>query len=247
VSAIDLNEADKHEALVNAALSVAIDEAIDRVALAAARPTRGYLGASAIGGDCERKTQFDWLVDGFVDARQARIFGRGHFFEAAMRAQMLQAGFEFAPDSALAFIALDGRLQGHADGLLIAAPAMPGIYLQLPCVWEAKAIKHDGWVRLAREGLAKAYPAYLTQVQLYMRFLDKRNPTLFSAVDANTCKALHFLVPYDETLVEEAVERAKRVIAATERGDLLRRGHPSPDSWQCKRGCGHAERCWRYS
>lgn len=246
MSIIDLSDADKHEALANDPFSVGVNEAIDRAALAAARPTRGYLGASAVGGDCERKVQFDWMCDSFVDARQGRIFGRGHFFEEAMRQQMLQAGFEFAPDSALAFVALDGRLQGHCDGVILHAPPTPGTYLQLPCVWEAKAIKHDGWVRLAREGLAKAYPAYLTQVQLYMRFLDKRNPALFTAVDANTCEAMHFAVPYDETLAEEAIERARHIIAATEMGTLLKRGHPSPDSWQCRRSCGHIERCWRF-
>jgi hypothetical protein len=184
------------------------------------------------------------MCDSLVDARQARIFARGHAFEAMARAQLLRAGFHFAPDEALAFVACDGFLQGHADGLIVGAPAMPGVYFPTPAIWEHKAVKNDSWTRLARDGLNKVYPAYATQVALYQHFLGKRNPALFSVVNANDCRALHFHVPYDPVRVADAIERVARIVAATKEGTLLQRGHPSPDSWQCKRSCGHARRCW---
>jgi hypothetical protein len=244
VNVVDLSDADKREALASDPFSVAINEAIDRAATAEPRPTRGYLGASAIGGDCDRRIQFDWLCGQIVDAKQARIFARGHFFEAALRTQLVAAGFHFAPDPALAFIALGGRLQGHVDGIIIGAPAMPGTYFPIPRIWECKAVKNDSWTRCARDGLAKTFPAYLVQVLLYQRFLKEPNPALFSVVNANDCRALHIPVPYDEELAEKAIRRAEFIIAAAEKGTLLNRGHPTPDSWQCRRSCGHRERCW---
>jgi hypothetical protein len=244
MDALDFGDADKHERLGNESFSIAVNEAIERVATASERESRGYLGASIAGSECLRRIQFDWLCSSTVDAQKARIFARGHAFEAMMREQMLQAGFAFAPESALAFITL-GYLQGHADGLILRAPALPGVYLPVPSIWECKAIKRDYWNRLARDGLVKTYPHYATQVALYQMFLDKKNPALFTAVCADDCRALHFPVPYDQARAEAAIEPIQQVIEATKAGVLLERGYRHPDHWQCKRSCGHTERCWR--
>jgi hypothetical protein len=53
------------------------------------------------------------------------------------------------------------------------------------------------------------------------------------------------LVPYDEERADNAIANIERVIAATKAGELLERGYRSPENWQCKRSCGHIQRCWR--
>jgi hypothetical protein len=244
VTVVDFSDADDHEQLARDPFSVTINEALDRVAAATVREPRGYLGASSAGSACPRRIQFDWLCPSTVDARQARIFGRGHAAEAMLREQMTRAGFGFAPPEALEFVALD-YLAGHADGLIIAAPPLPGIYLPLPALWECKGVKRDYWNRVARDGLEKTYPQYATQVALYQRFLNQTRPALLTIVNADDCRVLHFLVPYDEARAEAAIECIKRVIEATKAGALLERAYRDPDAWQCRRSCGHRERCWR--
>src|SRR6516165_5869164 len=88
---------------------------------------RQYLGASAIGSDCLRKTQYDWMCDSEFPARIKDIFARGHFFEEVTRRHLIAAGFKFAPAERLEFKAADGLFRGHADGIIIAGPQLPGL------------------------------------------------------------------------------------------------------------------------
>ena len=224
-------DGDQHERLMGDPVCIGINETVEKAATAVQRDERGYLGASSAGSECLRRIQFDWLCPQAVDAVKARIFARGHAFEAAMREQLRQAGFAFASDDQLAFVALE-YLQGHADGLIVNAPTLVGgIKLRLPCLWECKCLKRDYWSCLARDGLAKTFPQYATQVALYQHFLGRKNPALFTAGCADDCRALHFLVPYDEERADNAIANIERVIAATKASELLMRGYRSPEKW----------------
>jgi hypothetical protein len=79
---------------------------------------RQYLGASAIGSECLRKVQYDWMCDPQFPGRIKDIFERGHFFEDVTRQHLIAAGFRFAPPERLAFQAVGGLFRGHADGIL---------------------------------------------------------------------------------------------------------------------------------
>jgi hypothetical protein len=57
---------------------------------------RQYLGASAIGAECLRKVQYDWMCDPVFPGRIKDIFARGHFFEEITRQHLIAAGFQFA-------------------------------------------------------------------------------------------------------------------------------------------------------
>ena len=156
---------------------------------------------------------------------------------------MRASGFEFAPSEALGFTALE-YLKGHADGILIGAPALPGVHLMLPAIWECKCLYAKGWRSLAKDGLAKTYPKYATQVTLYQHYLNKPNPCLFTAVNADSAEVLHFLVPYDRDRAETAIARITEIIAATKEGRLLERAYRDPSDWRCVSQCGHRDRCW---
>jgi len=111
---------------LNVAINACVEQAFARKD--ASERARGYLGASLIGDDCLRKIQFEWMVATTTfPARVHSIFARGHFFEAETRQQLIDAGFVFAPPEVLAFAAADGLIAGHADGIIISAPAVPGL------------------------------------------------------------------------------------------------------------------------
>ena len=240
---IDFSDADDSARLFAQPISVALNARVEQAAAVTAALPRIYLGASIVGHECARQVQYDWWCIPTLSARVRTIFDRGHFFEARIRAQLVQAGFQFAPPEALEFIALDGLLQGHADGVVIAGPALPGVYLPLPCVWEAKALNAKNFRAVDKNGFAQVFPRYAIQVALYQRFLDKTNPALITCVNADTCEVLHLALPFSAKLADEAVERARTIIAATRAGELLPRFTSNSDDWRCKI-CSHRQRCW---
>src|SRR5215510_12447544 len=122
---LDFNRANISAAPIN----VAINDAIAAAARAMAEAPRLYLGASIVGHECLRKIQFDWQCDPVHPLRLRDIFARGHFFEEQSRQRLLAAGFRFAPPDTLAFVAINGLFRGHADGIIIAGPNLPGAYL----------------------------------------------------------------------------------------------------------------------
>jgi hypothetical protein len=204
--------------------------------------TRQYLGASAMGSECLRKIQFDWMCDARFPARTRDIFDRGHWGEDLSRRHMIAAGFEFALPEQLEFTAVNGLFRGHADGILTAGPQIPA--LRYPCLWEHKCLKAKGWRAVERDELTGLYAPYAGQVALYQAYLDYTNPALFTVLNADTCERLHFLVPFDAALAQAMSDRAVTVIEATKAGELLPRIADDPSDWRCKM-CGHRERCWR--
>jgi hypothetical protein len=205
------------------------------------RQPRPYLGASNIGSECLRKVQYDWMIDPQFPLRTADIFERGHFFETRMREHFKAAGFKFAPAEQLAFSAVDGLFQGHADGILVDGPQISGLFY--PAIWEHKALNDNGWKTIERDGLAKHYAVYAAQVAVYQAYLDTTNPAVFNVTNANTCERLHFLVPYDAQLAQLTSDRAVTVIKATQAGELLDRFTSNPMNFRC-RMCKHNDRCW---
>jgi hypothetical protein len=225
----------------DAPISIAINNVINASVIA--EQTRGCLGASAIGHECMRRIQFDWMVNPEHPARLRDIFDRGHYFEARSREHFQRAQFKFADADKLKFTALEGMLSGHADGILTDGPKISDV--GYPCLWEHKAINAKGYRAVDREGLAKSYPQYAAQVAVYQHFLDvMENPAIFTVVNADTCDRVHLLVPYDAGTARAAIMRAETVIAATRAGELLPRFTTNPDNWRC-RLCGHKERCWK--
>jgi hypothetical protein len=228
-------------------LNMVINACVERAiaAVHADDPPRSYLGASLIGDECSRKIQFEWMAAATaIPARVRSIFARGHFFEAESRAQLIAAGFVFAPSDALGFIAVDGMIAGHADGIIIHAPE--ALDLATPAIWEHKGLNARNFRAVERDGLTKTFPRYSAQVALYQAFLKvAANPALVTLVNADTCERLHFTVPFDARLAQEASDRAVDIIEATRRGELLARLDPELADFRC-RMCSHRERCLRY-
>ena len=240
---LNLNRANLSTDPLNAAINAVIEQA--SLNKHAGDQPRGYLGASLIGDECSRKIQFEWLTASTFPARVRSIFERGHFFEIDSRQQLIEAGFKFAAVEALGFVVADGLIAGHADGIILHAPADVGADLAVPALWECKALNVKNFRAVERDGLAKVFPRYATQVALYQNFLNVINPALFTIVNADTCERLHFTVPFDPRRAQEASDRAVQVIEATRAGELLPRFDPNCEDFRCKM-CSHRERCLRY-
>ena len=225
-------------------INAAVNDAIERAAATVAELPRPYLGASIIGHECARRTQFDWWCKPTLAARTREIFDRGHYFEEHARRHLMAVGFKFAPPEALAFSAADGALRGHADGIIIHGPDLPGAYVIYPLIWECKCLNAKNWRAVERDGLEKAFPQYAAQLAIYQSYLDITNPALFTVTNADTCEWLHFLVPFNAEHAQLWSDRAVNIIEATRAGELLPRAFDDPEDWRC-RVCPHKERCWK--
>jgi hypothetical protein len=178
-------------------INTAINTALERVVARTERPREQYLGASILGHECLRRIQFEWWIRSEFPAQALERFERGHYFETRMRRHLVAAGFKFAPSEACAFTAVGGVMRGHADGVIIHGPDLPGAYLIYPLIWEHKALKATSYREIERDGLEKKHFNYLVQVALYQMYLKIPNPALFTVTNADTCEWLHFLVPFD--------------------------------------------------
>jgi hypothetical protein len=223
--------------------NIRLNELIAAAMTTQPQPPRRYLGASICGHECLRQVQYRWWCSTEIPSKVRLIFERGHLLEAAVRRQLEMIGCAFAPAETLAFKALDGILEGHADGVVIAGPRLPGLYLAYPCVWENKAVSAKNWRAVNNSGLLSTYPHYAAQVSLYQRFLNKTNNALVTIVNSDNGEVLHFQQPYDPQLADRAIENAKTVIAATKEGRLLERAYSDPGDWRCVR-CPFRRRCW---
>ena len=237
MTVLDFNRTNHSDQPINIALNAVIDASVARERPAAiSAPPRSAVSA------CARSNSI-----GCATRSIRRGCGTSSRADTSSRSDRActspAAGFVFAPDDRLKFVALDGMLSGHADGIFLSGPKIQDI--AYPCLWEHKAVNAKGWRGLDRDGLAKAYPQYAAQVALYQHFLGvEENPAIFTAVNADTCERLHILVPYDAGLARATIKRAETVIEATRAGELLPRFTGNQDNWKC-RMCGHKDRCWK--
>lgn len=190
-------------------------EHVNRAMEAVYERPRDYLGASAIGDECQRKIQFDLMKAPRVatSARGRRIFARGHVLEQSVQEWLKLAGFEVfrtKPDGyPYGFIAAGGRFRGHVDGVIKAGPKDLG--LEYPCIWENKILGSKGWKALEKDGLAKAHPKYADQIAVYQGYLDLTNPALLTAVNADTMDIWYEVVVFDKARSQAASDRAVKI------------------------------------
>ena len=196
--------------LSNEPLNVAINA---RVEEASARKhaydqARGYLGASLIGDDCLRKIQFEWMIAATTfPARVRSIFARGHFFEAESRQLLVDAGFAFAPPEVLGFVAADGLIAGHADGIIINAPAFPVSISRLRPCGSTRDSTPRTIARSSATDWRRCFPATPRRWRSIRIFSACTNPALVMITNADTCK--RFFSPCRSTLAA----RRRRVTA----------------------------------
>jgi len=241
--------AERINALVDAALIAERD----------ATPPRTYLGASRLGHACERALQFEFAgapKDEGADfgGQTLRIFAIGHQLEDLAIRWLRAAGLDLytrkgnRPDGdQFGFSVAGGRIRGHVDGIVAAAPAALG--LRTPALWECKTMNAKNWRACVKDGVAVSKPVYAAQIAIYQAYMEPSvpgvsvAPALFTAINKDTAELHHELVPFDADLAQRMSDRAVRILQATDAGELLPRIATSRDFFEC-RFCAHANRCW---
>jgi PD-(D/E)XK nuclease superfamily protein len=230
--------ADRVNALIDAAL---IDRNRRQV-------PRDYLGGSRIGEPCARKLAYEYAhaaVDagkGF-DGRTLRIFEAGHHFEALSIRWLRAAGFDLrthrSDGEQFGFIAANGRIRGHIDGVIIGGP---DVGVAWPALWEHKTLNAKSWSDTVRRGVQASKPVYYAQLQIYMAYMELQ-AALFTVLNKDSQELHHEAVAFDVRTAQALSDKAVEVIRAAEAGELPPRIAASPDFYLC-RWCSYAQRCW---
>lgn len=250
---LDFNSRSQTSAHVNAAIDAAL------VTANQATPPRSYLGGSRLGHACERALQFEFVKapkdeGADFDGRLLRIFGIGHALEDVAVAWLRAAGFDLytrrgggVPGEQFGFSVAGGRIRGHVDGVFAGGPTIPG--MAFPALWECKTMNAKAWRETSSKGVAVAKPIYAAQIAVYQAYMDASvpgvadNPALFTAINKDTAELHHKLVPFNAELAQRMSDRAVRILAATDAGELLPRIATQADHFEC-RFCPWAKRCW---
>jgi hypothetical protein len=209
---------------------------------------RAYVGASAIGGSCERSIQFDFAGaprEKEPGPETLRKFDLGHMGEEIARAWFIDAGFQLVQRNQRTgqlyrFSQLDGRFAGHPDGVFIGGPSV----IAYPALWECKSVGAKTYREIEKNSLQKARPGYYAQVAIYQAYLDLAdNPAVFTVNNLDSGEQLHLSIPFDAAEAQRMSDRALRIVQATDAGELLPRPFKDRTHFEC-RFCAFAERCW---
>ncbi len=246
-----------HRSLIAERINALIDDSLD--AARAVTPPRTYLGGSRLGQPCERALQFEFAgapkdEGSDFDGQTLRIFEIGHALEDLAIRWLRGAGFDLytrkgnrADGEQFGFSIAGGRVRGHVDGIIAAAPGQLG--LAVPALWECKTMNARNWRETVAKGVVIAKPVYAAQIALYQAYMEGSvpsicsNPALFTAINKDTAELHHELVAFDAGLAQRMSDRAVRILRATDAGELLPRIATTRDFHEC-RMCPWGQRCW---
>lgn len=216
----------------------------------ALQPRREYVGASSLGHSCIRSIQFEFAGAPRERERSVALLRKaqfGHLSEAWAYQEFNDAGFHLTQKNGhgdlYKFSQLDGKLQGHPDGVFIYGPKVDGF--SYPALWEHKGTGSKTFKGIVADGLRKSKPEYYTQVNLYMAYLElTESPAVFTITNLDSGEQEHIRVEFDADAAQRGSDRAVQVIQATEAGELLPRPFSDPSHFICRTRCNFRERCW---
>lgn len=245
-----------------AAFSDAFEIELDKAcqAVNALQKPRSYLGGSRLGVECERQLGYEWFKIPKDEGRDfsgkiLRVFDRGHDNEERMAAYLRAAGFTVLterPDGKQFgfYTAKDpdtgeARIAGHCDGIITGAPQwFYDAGGKTPCLWETKCLSNKSWGDTKKKGVRVSKPVYYAQMNIYQAYLDiAENPSLFTAMNADTGEVYAELSPFDHANAQAASDRGARVVTAPT-PEALPRIAKEPSDFRCK-WCDYALTCWK--
>ena len=231
-------------------IQLAVVELIDKALQAnrSAQPPRQYLGASAIGEECERRLGYSYhqvAKDDGADfqGKTLRIFDMGHDGEERVAEYLRLAGFGLLtvdPENGRQFGISDagGRFKGHLDGVILQGPAIEG--MAYPMVWENKALGSKSWADVQKNGLKKSKPTYFAQVQVYMGYKEA-GMCLFTALNRDTGEIYVEVIRFDAQACQTYIDKAVRIVSSKNPEELSKIGR-GLDDFKCK-FCDYKRRC----
>lgn len=197
---------------------------------------RGYLGASGIGEECERRLwhAFRWAhePEGF-QGRMLRLFETGHREEIRLLDYLRLIGCEVVeidPDTQqqFAIASVGGHFRGHLDGEVSGLPGAPVTVHVVEC----KTHNEKSFKALQKDGVEKAKPTHYAQMQTYMHHRE-RTRALYIAVNKNTDELYCERVEYNPVVALAIMAKAERVILADVPPPKLHDDPKSKAAWAC--------------
>ena len=174
---------------------------------------RYYLGASAIGHECERKLWYQFRFIGLetFSGRMYRLFHRGHREEAYAVGNLRSAGCEVNetdPTTGRQYNFFSSGFGGSCDGIIESGvPEAPN----KRHVLEIKTHSKKSFDELVAKGVQEAKPQHFVQMQVYMAAFDV-DRALYYAVCKDDDRIYVERVRHDKAVSDWAVERAQRII-----------------------------------
>lgn len=217
---------------------------------------RSHLGASVIGGDCERAVWFGhrWarkrLARGrkgedtlAANARMLRLWNRGHLEEARFIALLLMIGVQVYQQDAegkqYRLVDFGGHFSGSGDGFGVGVPDLPW---GVPALLECKTHSDKSFQALKEDGVRKAKHTHYVQMQIYMGKFGL-SYALYLAVNKNDDEVYAEIVMYDGPTDAKFLERARRIIYNGHEAPPRIRG-ASPGFHVCKYLCDYPAVCF---
>lgn len=229
-------------------------EAVDAAMVAASKEeiARGYVGMSAIGNECDRRTynDFHWLSPPNFNAKTLKMFADGHLGEDVQAERLrLVKGIQLITHEAdggqIGYKDLGGHYAGHMDGAIVGLLQAPKTWH----VWEHKQTAESKFKELSRlidtlgekNALREWNQTYYGQAVTYMHYsgMKRHYMTVATPGGRNTLSLRTEANPaYAERLVEKA-----RDIITSDKPQNLERISDKPDYYYCQFFCGHADTC----
>ena len=174
------------------------------------------LGASQIGGDCERALWygFRWAAKEPIEGRILRLFRTGHKHEDEMIDDLRAAGVTVLsrdPETGQQFeyTACNGHFVCNPDGVAVGIKEAP----KTPHTLEIKTMNAKNFAKWKKEGVQVSHPKYYAQTQVEMH-LGGYDRTFFMVENKDTSEIDAERVNLDMPAAIGLIAKAQRVIDA---------------------------------
>ncbi len=202
---------------------------------------RDHLGASLIGGPCDRAKWYSWRwqTRAFHTGRLLRLFDSGNLAEARFVADLRKIGvtvLDVDPETGRQWTVRDasGHHGGSLDAIAIGFP-------EAPKTWHATEFKTHGiksFNDLKKHGVEKSKPAHFFQMQTYMH-LANLTRAFYLAVCKDSDELYQERIEYDVAVALRSLARAERIIQSVNPPPRI----SSDSAWHECRFCDHHASC----
>lgn len=180
--------------------------------------SRGYLGGSAIGGECWRALWygFRWASPTNFDGRMYRLFQTGHLAEPRFVGDLRSIGakvWEADPATGKQFSYSDvhGHMRGNLDAVAVNIPGGG----KQPHLVEMKTHSAKSFKDLKAKGVKLAKPQHYAQMMVYCGWA-KLTRALYLAVNKDTDELYSERLEFNATDFAKLVAKAESIIFAAE-------------------------------
>lgn len=201
---------------------------------------RAYLGASIIGGPCERALWygFRWAEARQFDGRLYRLFERGRNEERTIVDELRAIGCEVldtAPDgNQWGFKAIGNHFAGHMDAAACVTPYAEKSW----CVVEMKTHSAKSFKELSEKGVKEAKSEHWHQMNIYMGQM-RLDRAMYYAVCKDDDRIHTEWLHFDQADYDRMMQRADRIITSAEPPPKV---SEKPDWYICK-WCDYRAHC----